>query len=220
MTLTRIDLESSRLQAMIAQAGLGLQILTEAQLQQSIDGILQLCLASDIWIFAYGSLIWNPIIRYSDRCVGTVYSWHRRFCLWTPLGRGTPDHPGLVLGLDRGGSCRGIVYRVAASDVATELLLLWRREMIAGTYIPRWVKVISGKQVVKAIAFVINPHHSLYAPKLSLEDTAYAISKAHGSLGSCADYLLQTVEGLAEFGIVDRKLIQIRDRLLSLLNSN
>jgi glutathione-specific gamma-glutamylcyclotransferase len=220
VTLTRIDLESNRLQAMIAQAGLELQILTEVQLQQSIDEILQQCLASDIWIFAYGSLIWNPIIKYSDRCVGIVYGWHRRFCHWTPLGRGTPENPGLVLGLDRGGSCRGIIYRVAASDVATELLLLWRREMVAGTYIPRWVNVISGGQVIKAIAFAINPHHSLYAPKLSLDDTAYAISKAQGSLGSCADYLLQTVEGLAEFGIVDRNLIQIRDRVLLLLNSN
>jgi cation transport protein ChaC len=205
---------------MIAQAGLELQILTEVQLQQSIDEILQQCLASDIWIFAYGSLIWNPIFKYSDRCVGTIYSWHRRFCHWTPVGRGTPDNPGLVLGLDRGGSCRGIVYRVAAHDVATELLLLWRREMIAGTYIPRWVKMVSGEQVVKAIAFVINPYHSLYAPKLSLDETAYAISKAYGSLGSCADYLLQTVEGLAEFGIVDRQLIQIRDRVLLLLDSN
>jgi glutathione-specific gamma-glutamylcyclotransferase len=188
--------------------------------KQSIDEILQQCLASDIWVFAYGSLIWNPIFKYSDRCVGIVYGWHRHFCLWTPLGRGTPENPGLVLGLDRGGSCRGIIYRVAANDVATELLLLWRREMVARTYIPRWVKVVSGEQVVKAIAFVINSHHSLYAPKLSLDDTAYAISKAHGSLGSCADYLLQTVEGLAEFGIVDRNLIQIRDRVLSLLNSN
>jgi glutathione-specific gamma-glutamylcyclotransferase len=220
MTLTRIDLESSRLQAMISQAGLGLQILTELQLQQSIDEILQQSLASNVWIFAYGSLIWNPIFKYSDRCVGTVYGWHRRFCLWTPLGRGTPDHPGLVLGLDRGGSCRGIVYQLDASDVATELLLLWRREMVAGTYIPRWVKVVSKKQTIKAIAFIINPHHSLYAPKLSLDDTAYAISKARGALGSCADYLLQTVEGLAELGIVDRTLIQIRDRVLSLLNSN
>jgi glutathione-specific gamma-glutamylcyclotransferase len=69
VTLTRIDLESSCLQAMILQAGLGLQILTELELQQSIDEILQQCLASDVWIFAYGSLIWNPIIKYSDRCV-------------------------------------------------------------------------------------------------------------------------------------------------------
>ncbi len=91
MTLTRIDLESGRLQAIISQAGLGLQILTEAQLQQSIDETLQQCLECDVWIFAYGSLIWNPIVKFSARCVGTVYGRHRRFCLWTPVGRGTPD---------------------------------------------------------------------------------------------------------------------------------
>jgi glutathione-specific gamma-glutamylcyclotransferase len=126
ISLTRIDLESSRLQAMILEAGLELQVLSELQLQQSIDEILQLCFNSDVWIFAYGSLIWNPIIKYSDRYIfGTVYGWHRRFCHWTPLGRGTPENLGLVLGLDRGGSCRGIIYRVAASDVTTELLLLF-----------------------------------------------------------------------------------------------
>lgn len=215
MTLTRIDLESSRLQAIILQAGLGLQILTEAQLQQSIDKTLQQCLESDVWIFAYGSLIWNPIIRFNKRCVGTVYGWHRRFCLWTPVGRGTPDNPGLVLGLDRGGSCRGVVYQVAAIDVATELQLLWRREMVAGTYVPRWVKVFNGEQVVQAIAFVINRQHSLYTGSLPLETMIESLATAGGQLGSCADYLLQTIDGLAMVGIKDETLLLLRDQVIA-----
>jgi len=215
VTLTRIDLESGRLQAIISQAGLGLQILTEAQLQQSIDETLQQCLECDVWIFAYGSLIWNPIVKFSARCVGTVYGRHRRFCLWTPVGRGTPDNPGLVLGLDRGGSCRGVASQVAATDVATELQLLWRREMVAGAYVPRWVKVFSKEQVVEAIAFVINRQHSLYTGSLSLETTLKSLATASGHLGSCADYLLQTIDGLATFGIKDETLLFLRDRVIA-----
>lgn len=215
MTLTRMDLESSRLQAMISQAGLGWHLLTEEQLQQSIDDILQQRLGLDVWIFAYGSLIWNPIFLYSDRCVGTVYGWHRRFCHWTPVGRGTPDNPGLVLGLDRGGSCRGVAYQIAASDVANELQLLWRREMIAGTYIPRWVKVFMGGKIVQAIAFVINRQHSLYARSLSLDTTIESIATASGQLGSCADYLLQTIDGLATVGIKDETLNLLGDRVVA-----
>lgn len=216
MTLTRIDLESSRLQAIILQAGLKLQILTEAELQQSIDQVLQQrSHATDVWIFAYGSLVWNPIIKFSDRRVGTIYGRHRRFCLWTPLGRGTPEHPGLVLGLEHGGSCRGVVYRIAAEDVSIELQLLWRREMIAGAYVPRWVKVFNGEKIVEAIAFVINRQHSLYAGSLPLETTIHTLATASGHLGSCADYLLQTIDGLATVGIQDASLLYLRKQVIA-----
>lgn len=142
---------------MVLQSGLGLYVLSEVQLQMSIRETLRRQEPnSDVWLFAYGSLIWNPIFRFIEHRVGTVYGWHRHFCLWTPLGRGTPDNPGLVLGLDRGGSCRGVVYRIAATDVLPELLLLWRREMVVGSYIPRWVKVFDGTQGFEVIAFVVN----------------------------------------------------------------
>lgn len=216
MSLTRTDLESGLLRKMVLQSGLGLRLLNEFELRKSISETLQGKVPnSDVWLFAYGSLVWNPIINFKDRRVGTVYGWHRRFCLWTPVGRGTPDNPGLVLGLDRGGSCRGVVYRVAAVDVATELLLLWQREMIAGTYVPRWVKVFNGEQVVEAIAFVINRQHSLYAGSLSLETTIKSLATASGHLGSSADYLLQTIDGLATVGIKDETLLLLRDRVVA-----
>lgn len=213
MSLSRSDLEAQRIQKMVSQANLGLTVLTDADLQASIAATLQQRPHSDIWIFAYGSLIWNPIIHHSDRRIGTIYGWHRRFCIWTPGGRGTPDHPGLTLALDRGGSCRGVVYQLDAADRLAELLLLWRREMVVGSYIPRWVKVVTGSEVLEAIAFTINPQHSLYAPKLTLDATAEAIATATGALGSCTDYLLNTVEGLAQCGIVDRGLLKLRDRV-------
>ena len=198
MSLTRAELESSFLQKMVSQfPELGLRILSETQLQESIRQTLHRQAPDfDVWLFAYGSLIWNPIFRFIERRVGTVYGLHRRFCLWAPLGRGTPNNPGLILGLDRGGSCRGIAYRIAAADVSSELLLVWRREMVVGSYIPRWIKVFDGTQAIEAIAFVVNRNYPHYVGNLSLETTVNSIATASGQLGSCADYLIQTVNGL------------------------
>ncbi len=215
MSLTRTDLESQLLQKMILQAGLDLQVLSEAQLQASIlETLKRQKLNSDVWLFAYGSLIWNPIFHFVEHRIGTIYGWHRRFCLWTPLGRGTPDNPGLVLGLDRGGSCRGIAYRIAAADVLPELLLLWRREMVVGSYIPRWVKVFDGEQEIEAIAFIVNRHQAGYAGNISLETTINSIATASGQIGSSADYLMQTVDGLLSVGIKDKQLLLLRDRVI------
>ena len=210
MSLTREDLESNRLHQLIAQVGLQLPVLTEAELQVSIQTILKHCdPKADIWIFAYGSLIWNPVFHFVERRVGTIYGWHRRFCLWTPLGRGAPDNPGLVLGLDRGGGCRGVAYRIAAANVQSELSLIWRREMVVGSYVPRWVKLVEGKRRLPAIAFTINPLHPLYAGRISPETTVKSLATAHGQLGSAADYLLQTVDGLSAVGIQDRPLMAL-----------
>lgn len=216
MSLTRTDLESQRLQNMILKSGLELDVLSEGQLQASISEILkQQEPDSDIWLFAYGSLIWNPIFKFAERRIGTIYGLHRRFCLWAPLGRGTPDNPGLVLGLDRGGSCRGIAYRIAAADVPSELLLLWRREMVVGAYVPRWVRVFDGEQTVDAIAFVINRKHLHYAGNLTLEPTVESIATACGELGSCSDYLSQTVNGLMTVGIQDKQLRLLHDLVVA-----
>lgn len=212
MSLTRTDLESNLLQKLVLQSGLGLRVLTEAQLQESITETLRRQLPnSDVWLFAYGSLIWNPIFRFVEHRVDTIYGWHRRFCLWTPLGRGTPDNPGLVLGLDRGGSCRGIAFRISAADVLSELLLVWRREMVVGSYIPRWVRLVDGTE---AIAFVVNRCNSGYAGNVSLETTVNSIATASGELGSCSDYLMQTVNGLMTVGIKDKQLLLLRDQVI------
>lgn len=214
MSLTRHDLESKRLQQMIAQSGLTVRALTEEELQTSLDATLsQHPIDTDVWIFAYGSLIWNPCFPFLDRQIGSIHGWHRQFCLWTPLGRGTPDNPGLVLGLDRGGSCRGVIYRIAAAVVRSELQLVWRREMVVGSYTPRWVKVMNGKEFVHAITFTVNRNHSGYAGKLPLSLLVHQLATAAGSLGSCTDYLHQTVAGLAQEGIQDKYLLELCDRV-------
>jgi len=209
LSLTRSDLESHRLQQAILKSGTGI-VLSETQLQESlIQTLLHHPPNSDVWLFAYGSLIWNPIFKFVEQRIGTIYGWHRRFCLWVPRGRGTPENRGLVLGLDRGGSCRGIAYRIAAADVSSELPLLWRREMVVGSYIPRWVGVFDGDQTLPAITFVINRLHRAYAGKISLETTINSIATASGELGPCADYLMQTVNGLMQVGIKDQPLLSL-----------
>lgn len=223
MALTRATLTTGRLQQIVKQVPeLETFILSEPELQASIQATLQQQPArpqsskNHIWVFAYGSLIWNPILQY-DRCqVGKIYGWHRRFCMWTPAGRGTPETPGLTLALERGGSCRGVAYRIPEHDISAELLLLWQREMVVGSYIPRWVKVLTEGEPVNAIAFTINPHHPLYAPGLSVAEIATSISRAEGALGACSDYLWQTIAGLANVGITDQRLLTIRDQIIQL----
>ena len=219
MPLSRSDLEAGNEQARLLEAshsGIKLTTLSEDELQRSLDETLQQQPAnSDIWIFAYGSLIWNPLITYVERRAGMIYGWHRRFCTWMILGYGTPENPGLLLGLDRGGSCRGIAYRIAAADVPSELLLIWRREMLAGVYVARWVKMFDGTQEFKAIAFVANRQHPRYADHIPFTTTVDSIATASGKFGDCADYLIRTVDGLIAEGIKDRQLLLLREQVLA-----
>lgn len=163
----------------------------------------------DIWVYGYGSLMWNPAIRYRERAHARLFGWHRSFCLWTPVGRGTPDNPGLVLALDRGGSCHGMAYRIAAADRDTELDLLWQREMVSDGYTPRWVRVHCRAGTVPAITWVINRSGQRYAGKLPIEVIARHLATARGRLGSGRDYLENTIAHLDELGIRERRLHRI-----------
>lgn len=166
---------------------------------------------ADVWVFGYGSLMWNPAIRFRERAHARLFGWHRSFCLWTPVGRGTPDNPGLVLALDRGGSCHGIAYRIAAEDRDTELDLLWQREMVSDGYQPRWVRLHCGSRSVAAITWVINPAGERYAGKLAVATIARHLATAGGRLGTSRDYLENTIAHLDELGIREKRLHCIRD---------
>ena len=130
-----------------------------------IDACLDAALAShpsgeDVWVFGYGSLMWNPAFHFAEQRIGTVRGWHRRFCLNMTRGRGTPECPGLMLALDRGGACRGMAFRIAADEARGELLLVWRREMLSGSYIARWVTVATEDGPLRAVTFLVNPTHA------------------------------------------------------------
>ncbi len=186
-----------------------MRLLTEAERAQSLRETLAVRPPGEpVWLFGYGSLIWNPQIHSVERRVATVQGWHRAFCLSTRAGRGSPDNPGLVLGLDVGGSCGGVAFRIADDLVEAELALLWRREMLAGSYVPRWLDLEDGDGVRfgTAIAFTVNPLNEQYAGNLAKEAVISRLASAGGELGTSADYLFRTCAGLHAEGILDPEM--------------
>jgi glutathione-specific gamma-glutamylcyclotransferase len=188
--------------------------LVPAEIREaSIGGLLaQRTDRNGVWIFAYGSLIWNPVFEYVERRVGKIHGYHRCFCLWTRLGRGTPERPGLTLGLDRGGSCRGVVCRIAEEALRSELNLIWRREMFTDAYDPHWVKVVTAEGAVDAIAFVVNRDYPRY-DRVAEDQVVETIATAKGRMGNCSTYLFNTVDHLERLGIRDAVLQRISNRV-------
>lgn len=163
-----------------------------------------------VWVFAYGSLIWKPGFPFAERRVGTLHGYHRQFCLLVRRFRGSPDVPGLMLGLERGGMCRGVVYRLSETGSDAALKAVWAREILTAAYVPHWADVRTAEGTVRAIAFTINRDHERYTGRLNDEAVADALARACGHVGSCAEYLLETVTHLEELGIRDRRLWRLQ----------
>jgi cation transport protein ChaC len=168
-----------------------------------------------LWIFAYGSLLWNPTFRYAETRVGTVHGWHRAYCLHLTRWRGTPEEPGLMLALDRGGTCKGVLFRLPDGEEAKDIELLLRREIgfrESGNR-AHWFNVRSGGAVVRALGFVANRACSYYRPEPPLDQAVAMLARACGHGGSCAEYLYKTVASLEQHGIHDRHLWRLQDRV-------
>jgi cation transport protein ChaC len=167
----------------------------------------------EVWIFAYGSLIWNPEFEFDAERLGTVAGWHRSFCLgWVRIYRGTPERPGIMLALDRGGSCRGVVFRLPQGAIDANLTLILRREMpIKRDNVPaRWVTATTAQGPVRAIAFPVSRLSPAYLPGLTEEEVVNALATAAGERGSMAEYLASTVQHLEDRGIHDRYLWRLQ----------
>ncbi len=177
-------------------------------------------LSRGVWVFAYGSLMWNPAFHHVERQVARIHGYHRRFCIWSHAGRGSADAPGLLLALEHGGSCRGILYRIAPAAIDHELDILWQREMIGGVYRARWVTARWGTQAVPAITFTVKRDHHRYAGRVAPVQAAAAIASAEGPLGTSADYLSQTVSHLEALGICESPLRALRDRVARIRGEN
>ena len=170
---------------------------------------------ADLHVFGYGSLMWNPALDAADVQVARVAGWHRRFCLRSIFGRGTPETPGVMLALDRGGACRGLLFRIEASRVQAEMRLLWRREMIAGSYDARWVCARVGGESIRALTFVASRAHDRYIADRTPERVAHLILTGRGSLGSARAYFESTREALARLGISDPNIERLRRAVLA-----
>ena len=218
--LTREFLSTGALRAQIKAADPTMPLLSDAEHRRSVRAILRARPdgEGDVWLFAYGSLIWNPVVRFTAKRVAIVRGYHRCFCLWTHLYRGSPTAPGLVLGLVPGESCCGVVYRIARSEAQAELELLWRREMITGAYQPVWLRTVSAGGRGWAIGFVSCRRYKSYAGLLPEEQVARTVATARGQLGSCAAYLFATATHLEALGIRDPALWRVRDRVKQLID--
>ncbi|RTZ39183.1 gamma-glutamylcyclotransferase [Candidimonas sp. SYP-B2681] len=160
----------------------------------------------DVWVYGYGSLIWRPEFDFAEQRPALLHGYHRALCLWSRVNRGTPDQPGLVFGLDIGGSCRGMAYRISASDVPTTMEALWRREMPSGAYIPRWLTCRTQHGVISALAFTMNRNTDAYVRDLPTEQLISIVCNAHGTYGPCIEYVLETAQALTESNIQDKRL--------------
>jgi cation transport protein ChaC len=222
MALTREDLESGLPRRLWDECGGGLRPFTDEELGSSLACMLAGAGAGDnVWVFGYGSLMWNPLFHYAERRPATLRGFHRSFCLRSIVGRGSPERPGLMLALDNGGSCRGLAFRLAADTAAQELQLLWRREMVVGSYIPRWARVEADPctgshgcaEELRALVFVVNHDHPNYLGRLPFEQVATTLATASGRIGSGADYLFRTVDTLAAHGLRDGYVERLRSRV-------
>lgn len=212
MSLQRDDLASDAFEARILELlppGY-MTFLTPQERESSLRATLDEAPDGDVWLFGYGSLMWNPAILHDEQALCLLRGWHRRFCLWTPLGRGTVEKPGLVLGLERGGACKGMAFRIPRDAAEHELRLVWRREMLTGGYVPRWVTVDTADGPVRAVTFVINREGPRYAGRMCEVETAATIATAEGFLGTCRAYLEESIRALAAHGIRDRHLHRLQ----------
>jgi glutathione-specific gamma-glutamylcyclotransferase len=174
--------------------------------------------AQPVWIFAYGSLMWDPEFPRAESEPALLRGWHRSFCLYSYDYRGTRERPGLTLGLDHGGACRGIAFCLRPDALAAALDLLWLREMTAPpVYDMRLLPVRTLGGIRRAFAFTARRDHPDYAGRLPLDETAQIIATAAGRRGTCRDYLLGTLRHLAELGIPDEPLRRLAARVEALV---
>jgi cation transport protein ChaC len=174
----------------------------------------------NLWIFGYGSLMWDPGFSYARSSPALLRGYHRAFCVYSSRYRGTPETPGLVLGLNRGGACRGIAYLLAPSQIEHALESLWVREMSRRTYRPRLLHVKVDGARVQALAFVADPLHPSYAGRLAVEEIALMIKRGVGARGANTDYLVNTLRHLEALGVRDPGLHRIHSAVKKLQSSS
>jgi cation transport protein ChaC len=173
---------------------------------------------SGLWVFAYGSLMWSPGFPFRERLLARVHGYHRALCILSTRYRGTDRRPGLVMGLCQGGSCWGVAYRIADSQVLGTLRRLWNREMPRRVYRPRLVPAQIGRseRKVSALAFIADPSHPAYVRELDLHGRARLVAQGIGERGHCIDYIRYTLEHMHEAGVRDPHLERILHAALRL----
>ena len=166
----------------------------------------------DLWVFGYASLIWRPEFDAAEHRPAKVHGWHRAFRMRSRVNRGTPEQPGLVFALLRGGSCQGVVYRLRQATADAELERLWVREMPTGVYDPRWLACRTAGGVVPALAFTLSRRSESCLAPMDDAQMLHILRHASGRYGKTLDYLADTARSLREHGVQDREI----ERLMAL----
>jgi cation transport protein ChaC len=171
---------------------------------------------AELWVFGYGSLMWRPGFAFAARAPGLLKGAHRALCVYSIFHRGTREQPGLVLGLDRGGACRGVAYRIPAGAEDETIAYLREREQITDVYVEarRKVRLLDGSDgVVEAVAYLVDRDHVQYAGALSLDEQLRLVKGSKGQSGENVEYVLNTVRHLEEEGVRDPLLSALAARL-------
>ena len=170
----------------------------------------------DLWVFGYGSLMWNPGFDFVERVSARLIGLHRALCVYSFVHRGTPDRPGLVLGLDRGGMCRGIGFRVPAALREKTVAYLRAREQVTTVYLETMRRIEleeEARRQVRALCFIVDRSHLQYAGRLTLAKCVHHVRQGHGRSGANRDYVLETVQALEALGYREGALHLIAERL-------
>ncbi|TMJ28009.1 MAG: gamma-glutamylcyclotransferase [Alphaproteobacteria bacterium] len=170
----------------------------------------------DLWVFAYGSLMWRPDFAFMERIEARLVGAHRALCVYSFVHRGTPERPGLVLGLDHGGTCRGLAYRVSVKKRADVIAYLRKREQVTSVYRevirPIWLRS-EPAQRVPGLCYVVDRGHPQYAGRLSLERQLHHVRQGHGQSGANRDYVVATVAALEQLGYRETELHRLAELL-------
>jgi cation transport protein ChaC len=164
---------------------------------------------SDFWVFGYGSLMWRPGFDHVERAPARLRGLHRSLCVYSHVHRGTPDRPGLVLGLDHGGSCRGVAFRVEPDKREDVVAYLRAREQVTMVYreVTRRIDILDGThRSVSALCYVVDQTHQQYAGVLPVARQLELVRQGQGQSGPNIDYVLATLEHMQEIGVVDKRL--------------
>jgi len=174
---------------------------------------------NDFWVFGYGSLMWRPGFAHVETMRARLHGYRRSLCIYSHVHRGTPDHPGLVLGLDAGGSCLGIAFRVPGDMTDEVMVYLREREMSNQVYHEKWLRLrLADGRDVQAVTYVADRRHIQYAGSLKAEDAAAIVISAQGDSGANLDYVANTLEHLRNMRVRDHALEHVNDMICTKVN--
>jgi len=215
--LTREALLNGDIERLLHSEGVDPTFMTDEQRGELVQSTLDyLGDDGELWVFGYGSLIWNPSLNFGEQRRCSIKGYQKKFCFWTTLSRGSEERPGLMVGLVEGGQCNGVAYKIERENTASELDILFRREMSSYVYKPTWIEAccVESNKRFNTLTFVVDTTNYRYVDDLTQEETVRAIATAEGPLGRDCDYLFQLSENLQALGfdepVLDQLVEQVR----------